>query len=157
MNIADLLGGNLLSGIKDIIGTFVTDPTKKLEMEQAARELAYKQAQLVEESVQKEIEAKQAIMVAELNQEDKYTKRARPTIVYVGLAGMLVNYVALPWLAYFTKGRAELPPIAIPDYFWGIWGGVCSLYVIGRTAEKTGVSLPFMKPIPGALDAPAAK
>jgi len=147
MDIASFLSGNLLSGLKDIIGQFVTDPTKKAELEQAARELAVKQAAIIEETTQKEIEAKQAIMTAELTQGDNYTKRARPTIIYAGLAAMFVNYVFLPWLAFFSKGAA-LPAIQVPDIFWQVWAGVSGLYVLGRTCEKTGVTLPFCKPNP---------
>jgi hypothetical protein len=146
MKLTDILGGNLLTGIKGIIGQFVVDPTERAKLETQAATLAAQQAALVEQTVQKEIEAKASIIKAELEQGDTYTKRARPTIVYVGLGAMLINYVACPWLAYFSKGAANLPQILIPGDFWTVWGGVCGAYVIGRTVEKSGMTLPFCKP-----------
>lgn len=146
MSITDILGGNILGGVKGIISQFVASPEDKLKAEAAAQALVAQQQAAIEASYQAEIEAKKAVMVAELNQGDTYTKRARPTIIYVGLGAMLINYVACPWLAYFTHGAATPPPIAIPGDFWTVWGGVCGAYVIGRTVEKAGMTLPFCKP-----------
>jgi outer membrane murein-binding lipoprotein Lpp len=146
--IANILNGNLFTGISNIIGKFVEDPTQKAELAEKVQELAAQQAALVEQSAQKEMEAQQAIMTAEMSQDDKYTKRARPTIVYSGLVAMFLNYVVLPWMAYFTHGGTTLPPISVPDYFWGIWGGVCGVYVLGRTVEKTGGLMPFTQAQP---------
>jgi len=74
-----------------------------------------------------EIEAQERIMVAELQQGDTYTKRARPTIIYVGLLGALLSGVTY---LNFT----------LPTDFWLVWGGVCGVYMIGRTVEKRGTN-----------------
>jgi hypothetical protein len=36
--------------------------------------------------------------------------------------------------------------LELPTEFWYVWGGVCSVWMIGRTIEKTGseISFPFM-------------
>lgn len=76
------------------------------------------------------------IIVAEMNQGDNYTKRARPSIVYYGLVFIGIVYVIFPCVSWFTgKG---LPKLALPAEFWWTWGGVCSVWSLGRSAEKTG-------------------
>lgn len=74
-----------------------------------------------------EIAAKERILVAELQQSDAYTKRARPTIVYVGL------------LASIADGIGYID-FTMPDQFWPVWAGVAGLWVIGRSAEKVKVN-----------------
>ena len=87
-------------------------------------------------------EAQRDVIVAELKQDDKYTKRARPTVVYVGLAAFIFNYVLIPnlgqVLALLGLGAASvtLVPIAFPTAFWVAWGGVTGTWAIGRSAEK---------------------
>lgn len=76
-------------------------------------------------AVKEEIRAKERIMVAELEQGDSYTKRARPTIVYVGLIGAIIDAI----------GTIEF---TLPPDFWYVWGGVCGVYMMGRTVEKRG-------------------
>lgn len=89
-------------------------------------------------------ESKKEVMVAELNQGDLYTKRARPTVVYFGLLVILVNHVLNPWTAYFISmfmaDAPGLPNIQLPGEFWIAWGGICSVWCIGRSAEKIKAS-----------------
>jgi hypothetical protein len=65
------------------------------------------------------VQAKASIMTAEMNQEDKYTKRGRPTIIYAGLAFIGLVHVVFPiiaWAALMLKGGPiTLPAIALPD------------------------------------------
>jgi hypothetical protein len=79
-----------------------------------------------------------------LNQGDLFTKRARPTVVYFGLVVILLNHVLNPWLAYFVTIFMEkapaLPNIQLPGEFWVAWGGICSVWCIGRSAEKIKAS-----------------
>lgn len=87
--------------------------------------------------------AQRDVMVAELNQTDGYTKRARPTIVYAGLAFIFLVHVMLPmagWISVIARGTPlpETPPLSLPTEFWWAWTGVCGIYAIGRTMEKRG-------------------
>ena len=88
------------------------------------------------------VQAKASIMTAEMNQEDKYTKRGRPTIIYAGLAFIGLVHVLFPmiaWAALMLKDREIiLPTIALPDEFWMAWGGAVSIYILGRSSEKAG-------------------
>lgn len=71
------------------------------------------------------IGAKERVMVAELKQDDAFTKRARPSIVYVGLIAAVIDAI----------GTIDF---SMPADFWYVWGGVCGVYAIGRSAEKRG-------------------
>lgn len=87
------------------------------------------------------VHAKAAIMTAEMNQEDKYTKRGRPTIIYAGLAFIGLVHVVFPilaWYALMVMGKPlDMPSISLPDEFWWAWGGAVSIYIMGRTSEKS--------------------
>ena len=81
-----------------------------------------------------EITATQNIITEELRQDDKYTKRARPTMVYAGLVAMFLNHIVLPWVSHFTGN--QLPEITLPSEFWLAWGGVTGVYAFQRSIEK---------------------
>lgn len=91
--------------------------------------------------------ANKEVMVAELNQGDKYTKRARPSIVYGGLFFIALTEVVFPMAAWCVEVACivgglpkdtipDLPDLTLPVAFWGTWGSVCGVYGIGRTVEK---------------------
>lgn len=87
--------------------------------------------------------AQRDVMVAELAQGDNYTKRARPTIVYVGLAFIGLVHVLMPMAAWLSvlireKPLPEMPALSLPSEFWWAWSGVCGVYAIGRSIEKIG-------------------
>lgn len=90
---------------------------------------------------------KRDVMVAELQQQDTYTKRGRPTIIYAGLTFIFIVHVLFPCLAFFT-GR-PVPDLVLPSEFWLAWGGICSVYSIGRSSEKNGNTSRVIKTITG--------
>lgn len=98
------------------------------------------------------IDAKKAIIVAELQQSDKFTKRSRPTIIYAGLAFIGLVHVIFPivlklciifMINSMTASQVEevrsLTELSLPTAFWAAWGGVCSIYTVGRSTEKNGM------------------
>lgn len=93
------------------------------------------------------INATKDIIVAEMSQGDNYTKRARPTVVYSGLAFIFVVYVAFPMVAFFS-GQA-MPTLQLPGEFWWAWGGVVSVWTMGRSMEKRGVGGKLTKMVIG--------
>jgi hypothetical protein len=119
-------GKGLIDGIGGLVDRFVTtgDEKNQFKMEAAAL-IAARDAEL-EQTLRTELEAKARIIEAEMQQGDNYTKRARPTIVYSGLLFTLVQMVA-PLFAV---------RIEVPDQFWPVWGGVCGLWIVGRSYER---------------------
>jgi len=131
--IKDGIGG-LIGPVGDIIDNLHTSDEEKAAAKQKLEELLQKERMQQELSLRKELEAKERVLVAELNQGDGYTKRARPTVVYAGLAFILFNYVIAPLVLPNQQS------LQLPVEFWAAWGGIVSTWSIGRSFEKRGVS-----------------
>jgi hypothetical protein len=82
---------------------------------------------------------------ADATNGDKYTSRARPSVIYVGLAVILWNYCLIPVLLYKWK----FTPVVLPDMVWQAWLYISLGVVFTRTADKFfggaggSVDLPF--------------
>lgn len=137
----DLTG---LGSVADLAGTIISRffPPAATEQEKAAA--AFRLQKLLEDRESRVLDTQRAVITAEMNQSDSYTKRARPTIVYFGLLAIGLVHVVLPmmaWVALVSTGKplADMPQITLPSEFWYTWGGVCSIWIIGRSTEKHGV------------------
>ena len=100
------------------------------------------------------LDAQKGIIVAEMQQSDLFTKRARPSIVYFGLLAIGLIHVLLPMIAwtvlmYTGQPLDNMPDIELPSQFWMTWGGVCSIWIMGRTAEKSGIANKLVSKITG--------
>jgi len=109
--IGDLVGG-LLKPATELIDSLHTSEEEKSAAKLAMAQVVLGHASELEETYRTEILAKERIMVAEVSSDDKYTSRARPTIVYAGLVALGVNHIILPWVAYFST--RNLPVIDLP-------------------------------------------
>jgi hypothetical protein len=136
------------SGIAEIADRFIETPDEKARfaLEVEAR-LQQRDAE-IEQTLRAELGAKERVLVAELSQGDNFTKRARPSVVYAGLAFIGINYVLTPMINRLFG--IELPPIPLPPEFWATWGGICATWVIGRSAEKRGSRHPAVQAITGS-------
>lgn len=113
----------LTSGILDGAAKLAAGHLGKKELQlELEKMIATRDMAIISQATQ-EISSKEKILVAELQQGDAYTKRARPTLVYSGLVAMIVQGI-------------EAIPFTAPEQFWAIWGGVCGVWIIGRSAEK---------------------
>ena len=135
-SIADLAGG-----IINKIWPPSADPNEKLKAQAELERMLNEREGTV-------IDAQKNIIVAEMSQGDSYTKRARPTIVYAGLAFIFMVHVVLPMLAFF-KGT-PVPSLTLPAEFWWAWTGVCGIWIIGRSAEKVGTGGAVVSAITGS-------
>ena len=117
---------------------------------------------LIESRESAVIDAQKSIIVAEMQQGDNYTKRARPTVVYAGLAFMFLVHILLPFIlkivAVFTIGDLtpdqmnnlkDLMNLSLPGEFWAAWGSVVSIWSIGRSAERRGMTNKLITMITG--------
>jgi len=141
--------------VADLAKTIVdrVAPQKMSEADRAQTQIGLQQ--LLTERDNTVDQSRRDVIVAELNQGDNYTKRARPTIVYVGLVFIGLVHVVFPMAAAFGSlaPGAEgivLPAISLPTEFWWTWGGVTGAYSIGRSAEKRGVKNKLVGMITGA-------
>lgn len=137
MDIAKLLSGpitGLVSAVGGVIDDLHTSDEEKAEARAKLDRLAAEYEGRALAHAETIASYQRDVIAAELAQDDAYTKRARPTLVYAGLAVLLLNHVALPWLAYFS-GHA-VPSIELPAEFWWGWTGVVGAWAIGRSVEK---------------------
>lgn len=123
--------------IKDVQSVF--DNLKFTEEEKAEHQLKIEailtqRMQFLSAQVAKDLERSTEIIKAEMMQNDKFTKRARPSVVYVGLAIWIVNYSLLPIACQFLK--IDYIPPEIPEVFVNTWKAVCSVWVTSRGIEK---------------------
>jgi len=65
---------------------------------------------------------------------DKYTGRARPTMLYVCAVIYATNYGIIPILHSF--GLIAIEPVGVPDAVHWLVGGLYGIYTGARTAEK---------------------
>lgn len=114
-------------------------PKQMTEADRADMQAKLSQA-IDERDVQRDA-FKRDVIVSEMGQSDKVTKWARPSIVYAGIAFIGLVHVLFPILFYcagfFRAEMPTLPELSLPDQFWWCWTGVCSVWMIGRSAEKT--------------------
>ena len=116
----------------------------KLEAQRIASASAQQANALVETMVNSRAE----IIKAEMSSGDKWTKRARPMIVYFGLVLITYIHAIIPTLAWAINKAP--PELSLPAEFWLAWGTVVSVYGIGRTAEKLGHVNRITKAITGS-------
>lgn len=142
--------GSVANLAKGLIDRFF--PPSMSDTEKAAAQIQIEQ--MLEQRETALIDMQRSIITAEMAQGDNFTKRARPTIVYFGLAAIGLVHVLLPvlaWLVLTIMGKPiALPQIQLPEQFWFTWGGVCSIWVIGRSAEKRGQSGQMLSLITGS-------
>jgi len=147
----DLTGlGSVADLAKGLVNRFF--PPAMSDTEKAAAQIQIEQ--MLEQRETALIDMQRSVITAEMAQGDNYTKRARPSIVYFGLLSIGLVHVLLPvlaWLILTLMGKPiELPAIQLPEQFWLTWGGVCSIWMIGRSAEKRGQSGKMLSLITGS-------
>ena len=130
---------DVVNSVGDIVDRFTLTKEEKQNFKMEMQSQLMKLEGELEETYRKELDARQEIIKAEMAQGDKYTKRARPTIIYSGILFIFLVYVIVPVIAYIS-GATQMPDIKLPAEFWWAWGTVVSVYGAGRTAEKIGVT-----------------
>lgn len=152
-------GANIIDSVADAVDRFTLSKEEKEKLKQELlrikeeheqnqrnflvrmEEMAQQREKEVEETFRMELDAKKSILMAELNQDDLYTKRARPTVVYVGLIFILLELLGLRHII-MNYLHIDAGIIANSDQifkmFLGVWGSVLGVYSIGRSVEKRG-------------------
>lgn len=143
---------NILEGIKSVFsGNLVKDIADIIDDNRLSKEekenLLHSKFLAAENTVVETVKARMSVIVAELQQSDKYTKRARPSVVYMGLLFMLINHVLAPTVAQIVG--ADWKTVELPAEFWMAWGSVVSVWAVGRTAEKIGYTNKFTNIVTG--------
>ncbi|MGM0376329.1 MAG: holin family protein [Bacteroidota bacterium] len=131
----------VIDSVSDVIDKFSLSKEEKQEFKLEMQSRLMQMEKELEETYRAELESRADIIKAEMTQGDKFTKRARPAIIYSGLIFILLVYVLIPLIAYISGAPGDaLPEIELPEEFWWAWGTVVSVYGAGRSAEKMGFS-----------------
>ena len=138
-----LLDGPIIEGVKaltdgagNIIGKVLEGTTTKKEALLELERLRLAGEHELVERANTVTNAKARIIEAELVQGDAYTKRARPTVIYVGLAYIGLACIVYPAILAIVGTEVDMLPL--PMEFWVAWGGIVGTYSIGRSVEKRG-------------------
>lgn len=137
--------GGFVKDVSEAVKPFITTKGDILQLENVLEALLQKRDSEIEETIRSELGSKERIMVAELTQDDKWTKRARPILLYSGVVFTALNHSLIPLSAKLigvftaTEINAQDWVFELPEYYWIAWGGAASLYTIGRSAEKRGI------------------
>ena len=139
--------GSILEPIKGLADEFHLSGEEKNNFIAKMEALLQKRDSEIEQTIRAELAAKSKIIEAEMAQGDNFTKRARPTVVYVGLGVIVLNYCIAPIVANFSN--TTLPELSLPTEFWVAWGGIVATWSVGRSAEKRGSRNKAVKSITG--------
>lgn len=142
--------GGVVEKVGDVVDKFHLSAEEKEGFKLELESLLQKRDSEIEETVRMELQAKERVLVAELTQGDNYTKRARPTVVYAGLAFIFFNYCLVPIIGSLTG--IDFPELELPAGFWAGWTGIVATWSIGRSFEKSGASNRVIRTITGSTN-----
>ncbi len=141
--------GNIFGPIADAVDRFVTTPDERNNIKEELLALREKHLQNerqfllelrrlerereteLEQRIRSELDARKEVILAELNQGDKYTKRARPTVVYVGLGLILLELIGMRYLIFDWVGMQSSmieSSDAVFKTFLIAWASVLGVY-----------------------------
>jgi len=127
---------NVIGEVGSMVESFQAGHLGKKELALEIERMIHERDERVALQISAEMTAKTSVIMAELKQEDAYTKRARPTIVYTG--PLLVLFIVA---VHYSNGFWGTKEVAIPEivyWYLSTWAGVVGTYVIGRSHEKKG-------------------
>lgn len=133
MSLASIFSGGVrevVQGVVGVVDEFHTSPEERAELEVKVGQIVTERMRVIEESARGRMEMVARVIEAESKSGSRYTANARPTVVYVGLLIYALNAI-LPMFGFAEQ-------IEIDPNFTYVWGGVCSVWVAGRSAEKMG-------------------
>ncbi len=127
------LFGPLINKVADAANELDLPQEEKMQFKQNIQNIILERQKEAEQAERAKPRSAAEVTTSELRQDDKYTKRARPTIIYVGIALIIWAYAVVPILnSQFELGV----PVDIPQFFWNAWAAIVVAYAGGRSVEK---------------------
>ena len=150
--LGDIIKGaadSIIGGATKIFDDLHTSPEEKADIAAKMATVVNERMEIITSEIQARFKMVTDVIQADNASGDNYTKRARPTVVYFGLVAIFLNHLVLPWAAHFA-GDGVVPAIELPVEFWVAWGGIVSVWSVGRSAEKAAVSNRLTRSITGS-------
>lgn len=136
--------GELVESVGNVIDKFHTSDSEKAEAKLKVEQVITQRMAVIEQSIQARFAMVQGVIESEMKSGNGYTKNARPTIVYTGLLIHLINAIG----PMFGLAAVDVDP-----NFTYVWGGVCGVWIVGRSAERMGMGNRATKAITGTARA----
>lgn len=140
--------GEIVGAVGQVIDAVHTSDEEKVELKLKVEAAVTQRMAVIEQSIQARFKMVSNVIESEMRSGDNFTKRARPSLVYFGMIVIFLNYLLFPWISHF--GGAAPPSIELPEEFWYAWTGVVGLWVVGRSAEKSGTHNKATRAITGS-------
>lgn len=138
MALATILSSVLSGGVADLVKTVADQihlsPDAKAELQQKLADNALAVQEVQADLEEKLTDAASANIQSEEKGDDAYTKRARPTFLYICEAVLAFNFIILPLMQLIVK--RPLAPLALPDPLYWLFGSAMLGYTGARTWEK---------------------
>ncbi len=134
--ITGFLGGSLVKDIGEVADKFIQTPDEKAKFMLEVENTLQRRESEIEQTIRSELAAKSSVIIEELKQDDLYTKRARPSIIYMFLFFVFFNYCLVPLIQLWSN--VPIKSFPVPEELWYLFGTVLSTYSLGRSVEKTG-------------------
>jgi hypothetical protein len=142
--LSKIFNGSLTGVIDSVSGVIDKFSLSKEEKQEFKLEMQSRLMQMekeLEETYRTELESRADIIKNEMIQGDRFTKRARPAIIYAGLIFIFIVHILVPVIAYIAGVPGDkMPAIDLPEEFWWAWTTVVGVYGVGRSAEKMGAT-----------------
>lgn len=141
--IMSLFTGGVVDTIRDTVDDFHLSGEEKAELNLRLQKVISDRAAAASEQLMARFNMVLQVIKSDNASGDNFTKRARPSVVYTGLAVIIWNYAMMPTLVFIGSlfSSAEVPPvwtpIDMPTAFWAAWGGICATWSVGRSMEKS--------------------
>ncbi len=150
ITLKDIIGGSLLDGVSKIIAQFKMSPEDKANLQLQLTQNADAFASAEDDYNAKLNDIAGQNIRAEEQSGDKYTMRARPSVIWVGLYVIVWNYCGPLFIVEKFITHTPIAPIDLPSFFWETWGAIALGYVAMRSADKllglpgdSQIKLPF--------------
>jgi len=160
---------DVVEKVEQTVDRFQISGEEKNQFKLELKQIITQRESNIEKTIRSNLEEKERIIVAELQQGDKFTKRARPTVVYFGLVMIALNYFLLPAALLISGNSDKLETCTIktsadkviekscvketlfplPIEFWMAWGGIVATWAVGRSYEKANASNAFSRLVTG--------
>ncbi len=138
--IGNILGGNLIDGVRGLIGEFVTTPEQKTALAEATLAMQAKQDELQAAREQALIDLQKQQLVeqgqnlrTDSSSSDAFVRRARPAFLWAMTFAIAFN-LFLPLVSQLFGGH--LQPLNIDGGLYGLFGTAFCGYTGARTWEK---------------------
>lgn len=125
--------GSILSGVKDIIGSFIVDPKAKLEATQKLFELetSFRIKQL--EAEEAYVTQQANVVIAEAKSDSWIARNWRPITMLTFVSIIVWNYIIIGTIGAFVP---TIHPVSVPPDMWNLLKLGIGGYIGARTVEK---------------------